>query len=155
MRDKGLRLKLALFAAAAGMLSGAALAAPPQDLIRALLSQERAIYEGWRARSTAPLDAVLGEDAVAWSGYGAQDRAAQLSQQAKSNAACDVKSYSFHDPKVVRVAPDAAVLYYRLEQDAVCGGGSAPTPVANTSVYALRRGRWVNVFRTFSPVPPP
>ncbi len=128
-----------------------AVALAPGELAKALVAVERGFYEGWRAKSLAPFEAGLGEGATAWSRFGAMDRAAQLRMQTSANASCDVRSYAIEEPRAVRVAPDAAVLYYRLTQDAVCGGTTVDSPLVNTSVYARRGGRWVNVFRTFAP----
>ena len=135
-----------------GLLALGVAPAVAADLTQVLLAQEQRIYQGWRDKSVEPLRSVLGEGAVAWGGYGALGRDEQLAQQARANNVCDVKSFGFRDAHVVRAARDAAVLYYTLQQDAVCGGGHAPSPLASTSVYALRGGRWRNVFRTSTPL---
>ena len=47
------------------------------------------------------------------------------------------------------------MLYYTVVQDAVRGGVKVDSPLVDTSDYASRGGRWVNVFRTFAPGPAP
>jgi hypothetical protein len=126
-------------------------AAAPPGLTGELLAVERSFYEGWKAKSVAPFEAGLGEGAIAFGSFGAIDRKAQIDGQVRANAACTVNAFSLEAPASVPVSPDAAVLYYRLVQDADCGGAKAPSPSFNTSVYARRGGRWVNVFRTFAP----
>ena len=138
----------ALALAAAAALSG-------EGLTGELIAVERSFYEGWKARSVAPLEANLGADAVAFGAFGVIERKAQIDGQAKANPNCTVKAYSLDNPRSLRVSGDAAVLYYTVSQDAVCGGAKVESPLANTSVYARRDGRWVNVFRTFAPVSGP
>ena len=78
------------------MAAAAALAG--ETLTGELLSVERTFYEGWKARSTAPLEANLGADAVEFGSFGVIDRKAQIEGQAKANPNCTVTSYSLDEP---------------------------------------------------------
>ena len=63
-----------------------------------------------------------------------------------------MRGYRFTDFKVRQVGKDTAVVTYRVDQEAFCGGAPVPTPLTNASIYVKRHGRWLNVFRSGLPM---
>lgn len=81
---------------------------------------------------------------MAYGAYGNFEKAKQLELQLQSNKNCDVKSFEFSDVSAKM----------HVKQDALCGGKyPVLSPITNASVYAERKGRWVNVFRASTPLP--
>jgi hypothetical protein len=120
-----------------------------------LLSIEQQIYDGWKAKSLRPVEEHLAPDALAFSQWGLFDRAAQVEQQKGANERCDVKSVRLHDAELHRVSADVVFLIYLVDQDAACGGGKAPSPIRNGTLYARRGGKWKIVLRTSAPLQSP
>jgi hypothetical protein len=108
---------------------------------------ERQFFSAWQAKSLEAVEKNIAPEGVQWSEWGTFDKAAQIANQKTSNANCTVRSFAMKDVRVMRVSKDSAMLLYTVDQDAPCGAGAAPSPVANSSLWVKRGGRWVNVYR--------
>ena len=64
---------------------------------------------------------------------------------------CDVKSYSLSDTKVDWIDKDTALLTYKAESDATCGGQKSPSPVYAASVWVKKNGKWIAAFHQETP----
>jgi len=123
------------------------------DVLRArLLGIEQQLFDGWKAKRLEPFEENLAEDALVFSEYGVFDRATQLEQQKGANQRCTVGQVTLRDAEVRRISADTALLLYVVDQQAKCGGGSAPSPVRNATLYVRRNGRWQIVLRTSAPI---
>ncbi|HEY1960904.1 MAG TPA: nuclear transport factor 2 family protein [Rhizomicrobium sp.] len=120
------------------------------DQVRATLTNlENKSWEAWKARDGSYFQSFTSPDHVDVGLAGTMGQAAVVA--GVSSHACVVASYSLEPMKFVRVAPDAAMLIYRANQNTTCNGKPIPTPSWITSLYAWRDGRWQNVL--FEDVP--
>jgi hypothetical protein len=126
--------------------------AAESTLLDSLLAIERGFFQGWKDKQMQPFENNIAPDAVAWGEYGPLDRASFLTAQKSAEKNCDVRSFALRDPRMVRVNSDVALLLYTADQDAVCGGAPAPTPVTCSSLYVRRDGRWINIYRAGVPL---
>lgn len=129
---------LILFASAA---SGA------QSLTEQLVAMERQFFTAWQNKSLEAVERNIAPEGVSWSEWGIFDKPTQVANQRAANANCTVRSFEFKDVRVTQVSRDSAMILYTVNQDALCGGSAAPSPVSNSSLWVKRKGRWVNVYR--------
>lgn len=64
---------------------------------------------------------------------------------------CKVSSFSLSDFSFTRLDENAVLLTYTADQDAICGGEKAPSPVRVAVNYVRRDGRWLEVMYMQSP----
>ncbi len=113
----------------------------------AVVGMERQFFSAWQAKSLEAVEKNVAAEGVSWSEWGIFDKAAQLANQKAANSNCTVGSFEMRDVRVLRVSGDSVMVLYTAHQDALCGGSAAPSPVANSSLWTKRGGRWVNVYR--------
>ena len=139
-----LSLGLALAAAAAQ-------AGPAQDtaLETALIAMETRSWVAWQAHDGAFFDRFLSADHVEMQLDGPAPKMGVV--RSVAGGGCTVKSYQVDHFRLTRLAPDAALLTYRAEQDTTCGAAHVPSPVWATSLFVKRDGRWQNALYVHSP----
>ncbi len=114
------------------------------DLASKLMSQERGLWNAWRDQDWTVFRRDVADNAVTMHASGpALGRETALSGMEKNP--CEVRSFSLGDEHVVEVAPGTAVVVYKAEQDATCGGQKVPGTVWATSVWVQKDGKWQNV----------
>jgi hypothetical protein len=117
------------------------------SLEKELTAMERQFFTSWQNKNTEAVEKNIAPEGVSWSEWGVFDKATQIANQKMANANCTVQSFDFQDVRVIRISDDSAMLMYTVNQRAMCGSAPAPTPVANSSLWVKRDGRWVNVYR--------
>ncbi|MGE0724764.1 MAG: nuclear transport factor 2 family protein [Alphaproteobacteria bacterium] len=123
----------------------------PAALRDHLMALEVASWEHVRAKAVAPMRSYLADDAILIFGDGARFTKAEfLAIMPDFNLA----SFTV-DPaaSVMRIAPDVAVLLYRVTYtSAMKNERPATITVASSSTYARRDGRWVSLLYQETPV---
>ena len=117
------------------------------SLEKELVAMERQFFTAWQNKSTEAVEHNIAPEGVSWSEYGIFDKKAQIENQRSANRNCTVKSFEFKDVRVVAGSKSSVMLLYTVNQDALCGQTAAPTPVANSSLWVKREGRWMNLYR--------
>ncbi len=108
---------------------------------------ERRFYEDWKNKRLTAVEQNLSSDSIAWGEWGIFSKQQQVESQRRSNAVCEVRSYRFSEIKTIPVNKGAILFTYRLEQDAQCGGGAAPSPIRISTLYVKRNGKWQAIYR--------
>jgi hypothetical protein len=116
----------------------------------AILSLERDSWKAWHAQDAKFFETFLSDDHVELFVTGPADKQAVVSFISKG--ACKVSSYAISDFRFTRLSETSAMLVYRVQQIATCGGHAIPSPAWATSVFAWRDGRWQNVLYQQLPV---
>jgi hypothetical protein len=104
----------------------APLAEPTLDgATTAAVAAETKVWEAWRAKDAAALDASLAPEYVFVNAMGRSDRAA-ISNAWTADNKCEIASVRLADAASVALAPDAMLLTYRGIVDGTCDGVSVP-----------------------------
>lgn len=122
------------------------------SLVSQLITAERRLWDAWKNGKPEVWRQNLRDDAVFFGQYGVAPKSELVAEQKESIISCKVESYSLTDPRAIRLDDNSAILLYEAEQHAVCGGATVQPRMHGSSVYVLREGKWLNVFR--SEVPP-
>lgn len=122
------------------------------SLVSQLMTAEQRLWDAWKGGKPEVWKQNLRDDAVFFGQYGVADKAELVNEQIQSVKSCKVESVSLTDPRAIRLDDHSAILLYEAEQHAVCNGVAVQPRMHGSSVYALREGEWLNVFR--SEVPP-
>src|SRR2546423_12440473 len=104
------------------------------DVEQKLTSQEKQLWEAWKNKDMSPFKQNLTDDTVMVDPTGivqGKDKAVD----SLTKAPCDVKSYSLGDIKVDWIDRDAALLTYKADSDATCGGQKTPPSVYAASLW--------------------
>ena len=110
-----------------------------------LISTEKLLFEAWKNHDMGPFKQNLTDDVMVVVGDGILLGRDKLID-AMTKEVCEAKSYSLGDMKVSWIDKDAAVLAYKVDIDAICGGKKSPSPAYLSSVWAKRNGKWLTVF---------
>jgi hypothetical protein len=146
-----MRFTIVGFVAAFVILSSSPAQAAEDPLKSRLIAMEKQSWVAWQAMDAGFWDRFLSDDHVELNGYvGATGKKSVIDGIA--SRICHVASYKVGDFTFRRFDSHTALLIYRAEQDTTCGRVKVPSPVWATSLYQLRRGRWVNVLYGHSPV---
>ena len=113
-----------------------------------IIALEKAGWEAWKNKDTSWLQKYITEEYVLISSTGVTDKAQYL----KDTLACNIKSVSLDNFKVVMLDKDAAVMTYTAMQDGVCGGEKIPSQVRATVNYVKRGGKWLESMYTETPM---
>ena len=113
------------------------------QLQKQLAAIETKFWEGWAKSDVKPFKTYIAADAIMVGENGTQDK--ETIVKAIEAGGCEVRSYDLSDFKLVSVTRDTAVLTYKGNQDATCGGEVVPRTVWISSVYVRRGGRWLAV----------
>jgi ketosteroid isomerase-like protein len=131
----------------------AAKPAPAAASVEAIAALEKSGWEAWKNKDMKAFEDILSDRIVGFGKDGREDKAGLIKAMTADN--CDVKSYSFSDQKLTNLGSDVAVLTFKSEQDAVCAGKKAPSPVYSTTVYVREGDKWKNILYMESPVVDP
>ena len=123
------------------------------DVEQKLTSTEKQLFEAWKNHDMEPFKQNLTDDVMVVVGDGILQGRDKLID-AMTKEACEAKSYSLGDMKVSWVGKDAAVLAYKIDVDATCGGKKSPSPVYASSLWAKKNGKWLTVFHQESAAAP-
>lgn len=124
-----------------------------EDLKATLTGIEQSLWEAWKNADLDVFRANVAEDAVNNGANGVtvgRDQMLELMQQYP----CDVESFALSDVQLHELSSSTAVLTYRAEQTANCGGEVLPSPVWVSSVYVNQDGQWRSVLYQETPAAP-
>jgi hypothetical protein len=125
-------------------------AAPTKE---ALVELERSAYDAWKNKDAKFWDTFLAANFVGFGSTGKLDKASASKEYA--GADCEVKSSTISDEQMRPLGPDAALLTYKLAQDATCGGQKLPANAWAAGVYVREGGQWKGAFHAEMPIRDP
>lgn len=108
-----------------------------------LVSKEKRTWELYKNRDVRALAEFTGDDFYAVYPAG---EAVGKKRYLQDVLETEVKDYSLSDFKVVMLNEGAAIIVYRARVHGVVAGRELKSEVAVTSGWAMRGGRWLNVF---------
>lgn len=114
--------------------------AKPEAATDAVLAIEKKIWEAWKAKDGAALEAILAKDFAFVSGDGRGDRATVIKNWSTDNK-CEIKSVSLTDAMSVSIAKDVTLLTYKGGADGKCEGQAVPTEWY-AAVYSKEGEAW-------------
>lgn len=115
------------------------------DVEQKLTAAEKQLWEAWKNKDMGPFKEHLTDDTVMVDPGGVtqgKDKAVDF----MTKNPCDVKSYSLGDMKIDWIDKDAALVTYKADADATCGGQKAPSPVYAASLWVKKNGKWLGAF---------
>lgn len=127
----------------------------PRNVEQELVRTETGFFEAWKTKDVAYLREHMTENGVFWGEYGTFSRDQQLAEQQASTKACTVEGYGLSDFGALPLATGVYLLTYKAEQYATCGGEKVPVHTNGSSVYVLKAGRWLAIYRSEVPAKNP
>ncbi len=124
-------------------------AIPATSTLKILSEKETKLWDAWATAKSDYVKTTVSEDGINVSFTGAADKKQSIADI--ESGACKVKSYKFKDFKLSLFSPDMALLTYRVDQDAACGGQQLPPAVYASALYVKRGGKWLNAFHQETP----
>src|SRR5215218_8264481 len=125
-------------------------AAPTKE---ALMTLERSAYDAWKNKDAKFWDTFLAANFAGFGNSGKLDKAAAMKEYA--GADCDVKSSTLSEEQMTPLGPNAALITYKLAQDATCGGKKLPANAWAAGVYVREGSQWKGAFHAESPINDP
>jgi len=116
-------------------------AAPAADTLMAMDSKA---FDAWKNKDGQYFEGYIADNFVGFDD-GKRSTKAELLKMMESEK-CDVKSVTPSDPHVTPVGADAAVLTYKVAQDATCNGEKLPANVTAASVFVRSGDTWKGVY---------
>jgi hypothetical protein len=108
-----------------------------------LTKMEKDLWEAWKVRDVEPFKKAMGDSLDV--GGGGIRTADQLLKDIGSTE-CTVTSYSVDSPTFKWIDKNTALMAYRANQDATCGGDKLPGTVWASSLWVKKNGGWKFVF---------
>ena len=115
------------------------------DVEQKLTVAEKQLWEAWKNKDMGPFKQHLTDDTVMVDPGGitqGKDKAVDF----MTKNPCDVKSYSLGDMKVDWIDKDTALVTYKAQSDATCGGQKTPESVYAASLWVKKNGKWLGAF---------
>jgi len=115
------------------------------DVEQKLTAAEKQMWEAWKNKDMSPFKEQLTDDTVMVDMTGitqGKDKAVDF----MTKNPCDVKSYSLGDIKVDWLDKDTALVTYKADTDATCGGQKTPPTVYASSIWVKKNGKWQGAF---------
>ncbi len=113
------------------------------DLEAKIIEMETSRWEGWKNQDPTPYEKYLAQEVVWVGAMGITTGKAQLLEGVSGGWSCDVKSYTFDDMRVHRVADSTIILTYKATQDAICGENKFPPVIYASTVYVKKGDKWL------------
>ena len=115
----------------------------------ALIALEKQAWEAWKTRDGKFVEGFVLEEGINVGDSGVQRKAAVVKDISSSN--CEVRSYSLENFDVVMLDANTAILTFKANQDATCGGKAVPAAVWASTVFVKRGGKWLIAFHQETP----
>jgi hypothetical protein len=115
-----------------------------------VIELEKQLWEAWKNKNGEPFRQNLTDDFVAVTGSGVEVGKSKTVDDVTTTQ-CDVKSYSLSDNRVAWIDKDTALLTYKADEDATCGGQKLPATTYASSVWQRKGGKWMAVFHQETP----
>lgn len=138
----GLGLATAAPATAEEIVDGS----PHWAAARALIANERTAWDVYARRDSSAPDLLSGDYVEVLDDNTLNDRTAHLAMIADA----DLQAHALDGFRVIRLTDEAMLVTYEADWADSDGGAGR---VAVTSGWALREGRWLNVFYRETPLP--
>jgi hypothetical protein len=117
-----------------------------EKLQKLLADREGEVLQAWLNSDVEPLRRLLADDYVQVGGPG-PDRMTK-EEVIKSLIDLRVSSYEVEDIRLLRLAPETALLTYRLRlKGSFKGNEFPPNPILVSSTWVRRSGQWLSVYR--------
>lgn len=109
-----------------------------------LLSVSNAVWVAFQHQDMATMQSLISPDflAVAAEGIFSGDQLAHTTQT------CKLHSFQILSPQVRILAPDAAVLVYKAQQDYDCTGTSQPADLFVSDTFTRKNSKWLLAVHT-------
>ena len=124
--------------------------APAKD---ALMATESKAWEAWKAKDGKFFEDYLMDNAIGMGNKGRSDKAAIIKRI--SDPTCDVNDFSFAEEQMTLLGVDAALLTYKVTQDAKCDGKELPSIVRAATVLVRSGDKWKAAFHAEAAVVDP
>ena len=111
------------------------------DVEQKLTSAEKQLWEAWKNHEMGPFKENFTDDMVDVDQGGMMQGKDKLIDTMTKNP-CEVKSYSLSDMKVNWIEKDTALLTYKADADATCGGQKAQAKY-HSSLWIKKNGKWL------------
>ena len=118
-----------------------------------IVQTEKDLWEGWKNHDATLFKKVLPTDAIIVAPEGVMGGEETIKNI--SSTECTVNSYSLENTKITWLNKNTALLTYKGNQDAVCGGQKVPAVVWASSIWVNQKGEWKNVFHQETPATSP
>lgn len=115
-----------------------------------IIAKEKQSWEAWQKRDGKFFASFLSDDHVEVGQSGIAPKAAIVAFV--GNPICKVISYKVDQFKFTLFDKNTALLTYHAEQDTTCGSVKVPSPAWASSLYVLRKGKWLNALYQQTPI---
>ena len=116
----------------------------PDAATDAVLAIEKKIWEAWKSKDGAALEAILAKDFMFYGADGRSDRATTIKNWSTDNK-CEIKSVTLSDAMSASIAKDVTLLTYKGGADGKCEGQPVPTEWY-VSIYSREGDAWKAAF---------
>ncbi len=127
----------------------------PTSVQLELVRTETGFFEAWKTMDQAYFRDHMPENGIFWSDKGTLSRDQQLAELQASAKTCTVDGYGLSDFGALPLAAGAYLLTYKAEQYATCNGEKLPVHLNGSSIYILKAGHWLAIYRAEIPLKTP
>jgi len=125
------------------------------DIQQELVRTETGFFEAWKTKDEAYFRAHMPENGIFWGESGTLSRDQQLQEQQAAAKVCNVEGYGLSEFGVLPLSEGAYLLTYKAEQYATCNGEKVPVHMNGSSIYVLKAGHWLAIYRAEVPLKNP
>jgi len=118
-----------------------------QELVRL----ENGFFEAWQTLDQGYFREHMADNGVAWGDDGTLSRDQEIAALLASAKTCIVEGYSLSDFGALPIAAGTYLLTYKVDQYATCSGVKQPVHLNGSSIYILKAGHWLAVYRAQVP----
>ena len=117
-----------------------------------LIKIETGFFEAWKTKDEGYFKTHIAENGVFWGEYGTFSRDEQLQAQRDSAKSCNLGGYGLSEFGVLPLTTGAYLLTYKADQYATCNGERVPIHMNGSSIYVLKGGKWLAIYRAEVPL---
>ncbi len=114
-----------------------------------IVQMEKDLWEAWKKHDANAFKQNLPAESVNVGAQGVEGTDKIVEEIGKSD--CQVNNYSLENTKVNWLDKNTALLTYKANQDATCGGQKIPPAVWASSLWVKRGGKWQAYFHQETP----
>lgn len=118
--------------------------AKPDAATDTVLAIERKIWDAWKSKDGAALEAIMAKDFMFYGAEGRSDRATTIKNWSTDNK-CEIKSFTLSDAMSSSIAKDVTLLTYKGGADGKCEGQPVPTEWY-AAIYSKEGDAWKEAF---------
>ena len=109
-----------------------------------LMANETRAWGAWKDKDGKYFEDYLADNAIDMGDKGRSDKASLVKRI--TDPTCEVTSFSLNEDQMTALGTDAALLTYKAEQSAKCGGKALPTAVWAATVVVRSGDKWKAVY---------